>query len=206
MWNDSIEKKKYHLVRWATVCKPLSQGGLGIRSIVKMNKASLGKWLWRVGELGHGLWKQILICKYKLTNDGWYVPNQFSKLSGFWKSILYVKEELFQWIRYKARNGVLSRFWQDEWCGHNSLASQFSNLFLLDQRQHALVSDCFCHLGGRVVWDFSVRRNLMDSEVANFALMLGMLEKVYFSPRKSDVGLWNPDVKVNSPSNLFIMC
>lgn len=71
LWNDSIEKKKYHLVRWETVCKPLAQGGLGIRSIVKMNKALLGKWLWRVGELGHGLWKQILICKYKLTNDGW---------------------------------------------------------------------------------------------------------------------------------------
>ena len=29
LWNDSIEKKKYHLVEWENVCKPLSQGGLG---------------------------------------------------------------------------------------------------------------------------------------------------------------------------------
>ena len=52
LWNDSIGKKKYHLVQWENVCKPLSKGGLGIRSVEKVNKALLGKWLWRVGEPG----------------------------------------------------------------------------------------------------------------------------------------------------------
>ena len=31
------------------MCKPLTQGGLCIRSIEKVNKVLLGKWLWRVG-------------------------------------------------------------------------------------------------------------------------------------------------------------
>lgn len=35
----------------------------------------------------------------------------------------------------------------------------------------------------------------MGSEVSDLALMLGMLDNVYFSPEKSDVRLWKPDVK-----------
>ena len=50
-WNDTVEQRKYHLVRWVIVCKPLSKGGLGICSIENMNKVLLGKWLWRVSDL-----------------------------------------------------------------------------------------------------------------------------------------------------------
>ena len=38
LWNDSVENRKYHLVQWEEVCKPLAHGGLGIRSIEKVIK------------------------------------------------------------------------------------------------------------------------------------------------------------------------
>lgn len=60
-------------------------------------------------------------------------------------------------------------------------------MFLLDRRQLVLVSDCYCLTGGRVVWEFSFRRNLSDSEVSDFILMLGMIEKVFISFGKLDV-------------------
>lgn len=53
------------------VLSSADQGGLGVRSIEKVNKAFLGKWLWKVEEPGHGLWKQTLLNKYKLGNEGW---------------------------------------------------------------------------------------------------------------------------------------
>lgn len=61
------------MVRWEIVCKPIAQGGLGIHSGDKVNKALLGKWLWRLVELGQGLWSHILIHKYNLGDGGWWV-------------------------------------------------------------------------------------------------------------------------------------
>lgn len=71
VWNDSVEKRKYYLVRWESVCKHLDQGGLDIRSIAKVNKPLLGKWLRRAGEHSHGSWRKIIVCMYKLGNNGW---------------------------------------------------------------------------------------------------------------------------------------
>lgn len=92
------------------VNKHIDQGGLGIPSVDKVNKAILGKWLWRVGELGQVLWRRILIPKYKLGNDGWCVPSQLFKTSGFWKSILSVKDDFVLWIRFRVHMAVRFAF------------------------------------------------------------------------------------------------
>lgn len=63
LWNDSVEKRKYHLVRWESARKHLDQGGLDIRSIAKVNKPLLGKWVRRVGEHSRGSWRKIIVCK-----------------------------------------------------------------------------------------------------------------------------------------------
>ena len=36
-------EKKSHLVNWSSVCADMRQGGLGIRSLMALNKALLGK-------------------------------------------------------------------------------------------------------------------------------------------------------------------
>ena len=179
LWNDSIEKRRYHLVRWEKVCKATGQGGLGIRSFAKVNNSLLGKWLWRIGEPTQGLWCQILIQKYKGGNNGWDVPSRISNASGFWKSILSVKEDFIRQIHYRVHDGHRISFWHDEWCGKNVLYSIFPNLYLLDRRQKAFVAENFQLLGGAVVWDFGIRRNLTDREISDLTCLLGMLSKVY---------------------------
>ena len=43
LWGGDTLEKKSHLVNWSAVCADMRQGGLGIRSLVALNKALLGK-------------------------------------------------------------------------------------------------------------------------------------------------------------------
>lgn len=57
------QKEKYHLVRWETICKSKKKGGLGIKSIRKMNISLLTKWWWKL-ETQKGIWQDLIKAKY----------------------------------------------------------------------------------------------------------------------------------------------
>lgn len=50
LWNYKEDKKIFHLVNWAMVCKTKNEGGLEIDPLKQLNQDLLGKWLWRLGE------------------------------------------------------------------------------------------------------------------------------------------------------------
>jgi len=58
------DEAKFHLVKWATICSPISLGGLGIKKVILFNAALLGKWLWRFGIENDALWRQVIKVKY----------------------------------------------------------------------------------------------------------------------------------------------
>ena len=160
-----------------------------------------------VGGLGQGLWMQLLMCKNKMGNGGWYIPRQNYRVFGLWKSIPSVQMEFDHWIRYRVHGGNCHRLWHDEWCGQMVLCNQFPNLYLLDRRKQAVFPKNYCVLGGVVVWDSSFRRNLYDNEAANLVEFLGMLDKIYLSIGRADGRLWKLNVKgqfsVKSFYNVF---
>ena len=51
------------MVKWAEICKPKDQGGLGVISSKRMNIALLSKWLWRIQTDEGGLWLEIIRAK-----------------------------------------------------------------------------------------------------------------------------------------------
>ena len=63
IWNENDDKKKYHLVKWETVCLPKECGGLGVLDLETMNKSLLCKWLWKL-ENTEGTWQELLRRKY----------------------------------------------------------------------------------------------------------------------------------------------
>jgi len=48
-WQGNALKRKYHLVKWDTICQIKEKGGLGIKSIRRMNIVLLCKWWWKEG-------------------------------------------------------------------------------------------------------------------------------------------------------------
>ena len=44
LWGVGALKKKPHLANWSAICADMRQGGLGIHSLMALNKALLRKW------------------------------------------------------------------------------------------------------------------------------------------------------------------
>lgn len=48
VWQETQDKRKYHLVNWHAVCMPKSCGDLGILDLEVRRKYMLMKWLWKL--------------------------------------------------------------------------------------------------------------------------------------------------------------
>jgi hypothetical protein len=68
-WEGVGDQRKFHMVNWATVCKPKDQGGLGILNTKLMNIALLLKWVWKVYQEEQGLWAELIRAKYLRVSD-----------------------------------------------------------------------------------------------------------------------------------------
>ena len=67
LWGWGADGRKIAWASWNLVCKPRELGGLGIIDPKLFNLALMGKWIWRLGSVEVGLWKEVLISKY----GGW---------------------------------------------------------------------------------------------------------------------------------------
>ena len=70
LWGGGSMERKAHLVNWERVCEE-GEGGLGLRKLVPLNKALLGKWVWRFARAKDEMWKQVLMAKYGQEEFGW---------------------------------------------------------------------------------------------------------------------------------------
>jgi hypothetical protein len=68
-WEGVGNKRKYHMVDWATVCKPKELGGLGILNTKLMNIALMLKWVWKLYQNDEGLWVDLVRAKYLRGRD-----------------------------------------------------------------------------------------------------------------------------------------
>jgi hypothetical protein len=49
-WQGVGEKKKYHMIRWDTPCRPKEFGGMGFLDTRAMNLYLLSKWVMKIGK------------------------------------------------------------------------------------------------------------------------------------------------------------
>jgi hypothetical protein len=74
-WEGFGEKKKYHMVRWDTLCKPKDFGGLGFVDSRVRNICLMSKWIYKLENGSEDLSCQILRNKY-LRGAGFYQSSE----------------------------------------------------------------------------------------------------------------------------------
>jgi hypothetical protein len=137
LWGGIRGGRKISWVSWKEVCKPRSQGGLGVRDIGKVNLSLLIKWRWRLLHHSHAFWKDILLARYGTEarfNVHWCGASLPIHASLWWKDMCRIDiTENGSWfaqnIRRKMGNGMTTRFWRDVWIWDSPLCDRFPRLF-----------------------------------------------------------------------------
>jgi hypothetical protein len=89
LWGGLGDGFTHHLVGWNTVCSPIDQGGLGVRKVNVINRALLGKWMWRFGREEDLLWRRVIAAKYRVEWGGWISKKaKRAHGCGLWKGII----------------------------------------------------------------------------------------------------------------------
>lgn len=91
LWQVKILTR--NIIYWIGISLEAQKGcSFGVRPRRQMNHARLGKWLWRIGEDGDSLRKQVIIAKYGVLRNGWDIQSPTYHSSRIWRGILSVKD------------------------------------------------------------------------------------------------------------------
>lgn len=138
LWHGfDINKHGGYLLAWTDVCRPKSQGGLGILNLCAQNKAMLMKHL-------HKFLNQVDIPWVSLTWKAFYknrlAPSP-SKICGsfWWKDLVHLLEDFKGLSHCSVYNNSSCLFWKDLW-NFGSLLVKWLHLFSFAKNQYASVS------------------------------------------------------------------
>ena len=139
LWQGGGRKRKYHLIRWTTICKSKKRGGLGIKNISNMNVSLLCKWWWRL-EMENGIWQDIVKAKYMtsgiISNIKWRLND-----SPVWKDLLQVRHIYLMGRSIRTGNGAQTSLWKDTWVGSRPFCTVQPILFDLCSEKDISVQD-----------------------------------------------------------------
>ncbi|RVW53000.1 Suppressor of mec-8 and unc-52 protein-like 1 [Vitis vinifera] len=190
LWGGGNTGRKIHLVNWKVVCTQKDKGGLGIRRMGLLNKALLGKWIWRFAVEKDVLWKKVIGVKYGLEGGGWKSKEARGPFgAGVWKEIL--KEMGWCWnnMKFKVGRGNKVRFWTDHWCGNEALSQVFPQIFALAACKNAVVDEVWDPRLGQGGWNLRLGRDSNDWELGLIEELLFLLRDIRVTPEEDSV-LW----------------
>ncbi|RVW79808.1 LINE-1 retrotransposable element ORF2 protein [Vitis vinifera] len=188
LWGGANGGNKAHLIKWEVVCTDKKKGGLGLRKLIWLNKALLGKWIWRFARAKEELWKKVLEAKYGKEEFGWRTKKANGVFGvGVWKEIL--KESTWCWdnMVFKVGKGNKVRFWIDPWCGNNVLSEAFPDLFSMAVQRSATVEDYWDQNLSQGGWSLRLLRDFNDWELGLVDNMLVELRNYRVSMEEDSV-------------------
>lgn len=111
IWSGNIANRKLVTVSWKKLCKPYSEGGLGLRSLITLNEATNLKILW---DLKNSNEDSALLLRSQVFRGKRVITHHI--FSSLWSSIKSEVSTLENNCRWIIGNGKNINFWLDSWC------------------------------------------------------------------------------------------
>ena len=136
LWRGpDLEDHRPAMVAWSTVCRPKSQGGLGVMNIFVQNQALLLKNLHTFYNRENIPWVNLIWEAYY---DSGILLGQKWEGSFWWKGNLKLIDNYKSMARCSIGDGKTALFWSDLW--HSAcLIQSFPHLYSFAKDQHLLV-------------------------------------------------------------------
>ncbi|KAK1305369.1 putative ribonuclease H protein [Acorus calamus] len=130
LWSGDSTNCKQCAVKWDLVCSPRSEGGLGLKSLLDWNTASLGVRFWEIASNHPSLWAQWIRRRY-LRKENLWNASEVSSSSSLWRKILSSKSWVRSLTQYVIFEGHSINIWDDPWLHGFGLRHHFHNQTLL---------------------------------------------------------------------------
>ncbi|GAU49947.1 hypothetical protein TSUD_408420 [Trifolium subterraneum] len=202
LWGGTIRERKIPWVNWTNVCKPKVDEWLGIRDLMAVNLALLGKWRWRLLSGGQGIWRDILLSRYSSLYPS---PHLGGRLVGFrgtstwWRDVSLLgdtTDSTSDWfsegIGKKVGDGLMTSFWFETWIGDTPLKVQYQRLFQVLEQITSKVGEMGTWVDGEWVWDLKWRRVLFVWEVDLLDDLMRTLNSIQIT-NANDNWFWKHD-------------
>ncbi|KAF5450402.1 hypothetical protein F2P56_030760 [Juglans regia] len=173
-FKDGKAKKKWR--SWVALCKPVTEGGLGICSLQDVQSSLHMKIAWNLLQ-GTSLWSQFFLAKY--IGDRHISMVDPKKGSIFWKMILKNIPLVQANSKWKVREGKLF-FWHDNWDDDGPLCANTT----ISDKPNLKLEDCKTGLG----WNMEFFSQLVGHHKAEeLILKLGRVKS------GKDMLIWLPN-------------
>ncbi|RVX01714.1 Cytochrome c oxidase assembly protein COX11, mitochondrial [Vitis vinifera] len=128
------------------------QGWARLKENSHVNRALLGKWIWRFACEKDNLWKQVITTKYGQEDRGWRSKKANGAVGvGVWKEILKESDWCWDNLVFLAGKGTKIRFWKDIWCTDTPLSHCFTHLFVMATHRDATIEEMWDQNSG-LLW------------------------------------------------------
>ncbi|GAU22526.1 hypothetical protein TSUD_296460 [Trifolium subterraneum] len=118
LWSGDVNQRKLVTVAWHKVCTPFIEGGLGIRSLFKVNEAASLKLSW---ELLNSDMQWAKFLRFRVHNGT--KPISYHIFSSVWSSVKHKLPEIYSNSSWQLGNGELIKNLSDPWSGEPLMIS-----------------------------------------------------------------------------------
>ncbi|XP_010463164.1 PREDICTED: uncharacterized protein LOC104743817 [Camelina sativa] len=147
LWSGPALNTKKARISWLDVCKPMHEGGLGLRRLQDTNTVCILKLIWRLVSASTSLWVNWVRRNLIRTGSFFSVNERSVGGSWMWRKILKYRDLAANLHKKEISSGTDTSFWFDVWSPIGLLFAQLGNRGNIDMGipQKSIVAEALLH-------------------------------------------------------------